>query len=249
MAAAAPPAAPATSPPPARATPTSPSGGAIVKGSMIYSVVAKNGIILAEDSMKTGSYKEVVQHILSHLPPGDTRKSLTHQAFIFHYVVSKGVVFLVLADAEYGYRLPFLFLEDIQNQFFGTYNTQINEATLVPRQFEGFIRVLHDKMDFFTNRAHEADKLTAARTEVENVKQIVTKNIDKVLERQEKIETLVEVTEKLNTNAHTYHGKSTALKRKMCRRNAKWTLISVGCSLLIVLILILVLLWFLGIIP
>ena len=140
------------------------------------------------------------------------------------------------------------FLEDIQNKFFGTYPTQINEPTLVPRQFEGFVRVLNDQMDMFTNRPHEVDKLTAARTEVEAVRQVVTKNIDKVLERGEKIDTLVDATDKLNTNAHTYHKKGKALKKKMCIRNIKWTIISVGCTLIVVATLVILLLFFLGII-
>lgn len=103
--------------------------------------------------------------------------------------------------------------------------------------------ILTSSKDFFTNKPHEVDKLTAARQEVANVQKIVTNNIgniklkgcllnnntEKVLERGEKIEVLVEQTEQLGNTSHTFRKQAKVVKKKMCLKNMKWTIIAVCC--------------------
>ena len=90
------------------------------------------------------------------------------------------------------------------------------------------------------------DKLYAVKEEVENVKNIMVNNIgnycgfspihdclDKVLERGDKIELLVERTEELGAHSHSFRVKSKKLRQSMCRKNLKWTIIlGVGCTVL-----------------
>eukprot|EP01106_Pelomyxa_sp_JSP_P011912 TRINITY_DN3177_c0_g1_i1.p1 TRINITY_DN3177_c0_g1~~TRINITY_DN3177_c0_g1_i1.p1 ORF type:complete len:282 (-),score=94.58 TRINITY_DN3177_c0_g1_i1:153-908(-) len=239
-------------PPAAPSSPSSTAGGTAgpvgaVRGGILYAVVARGNVRLCEYAMRKGNYDEIVKVILSRIPTADSRKSFAHQTFIFHYVVSKGFVFLALADLDYGYRLPFLFLEDIQSRFMGTYSQALTAETLDMQQFESFVRILKEQMDNFTNRPHEVDKLTAARAEVETVKQMCTKNIDKVLERGDRIEALVEVTSQLESSSQSFRKKSTQLKRRMCRKNFKWTIITVVCIALIIAVLVVGLLLYLGV--
>eukprot|EP01105_Mastigella_eilhardi_P022885 TRINITY_DN5703_c0_g1_i1.p1 TRINITY_DN5703_c0_g1~~TRINITY_DN5703_c0_g1_i1.p1 ORF type:complete len:240 (-),score=90.91 TRINITY_DN5703_c0_g1_i1:111-830(-) len=221
------------------------------KPGLIYSVVSKNNLTLSEYAAKRGNYTDVTSRMIQNIamaarsaaPDQQIRKSFVHQQYVFHYLVERGVIFLTMADADFGYRLPFLFLEDVSGKFFGTYQ-DVPAENFSPRQFESFGRVLRDQMEFFTFKPQEADKLARTRQEVENVKQIVTQNIDKVLERGEAIEVLVSQTEDLQNNARSFQKKSTKVKNKMCRRNFKWTIISTVCCVcsLVTILLVLALL-------
>ena len=47
--------------------------------------------------------------------------SYVYDEYVFHYVVYKQITFLCMADDQSKRRIPFAFLEDIQNRFISTY--------------------------------------------------------------------------------------------------------------------------------
>jgi hypothetical protein len=63
--------------------------------------------------------------------------------------------------------------------------------------------------------------------------------IEKVLDRQEKIELLVDKTDSLNQNAFKFKKSSTALKRAMCMKNLKIGLVIGGVVVLLILVIVL----------
>jgi len=79
------------------------------------------------------------------------------------------------------------------------------------------------------------DKIRRVRGEVEEVKQVMTDNIDRILERGDKIELLVDKSQDLSEQANKFKKSSTQLRRNMWWRNAKLQAI-VGCGILAVAI-------------
>jgi vesicle-associated membrane protein 7 len=77
------------------------------------------------------------------------------------------------------------------------------------------------------------------------VKDVMIDNIDKVLERGEKIDLLVDRTEDLSDSAHNFRYKSKKLKNTMWWKNM--TLIAI--LIFIVLAIVFVIVWFLCGIP
>lgn len=61
-----------------------PPDRSIVKGGLIYTVVAKANVVLVDFAMARGTYGEVIQHMLAHIPTADTRKSLSHQQYVLY---------------------------------------------------------------------------------------------------------------------------------------------------------------------
>ena len=55
----------------------------------------------------------------------------------------------------------------------------------------------------------------------------MTQNIEKVLERGEKIEILVDKTEELSSTADSFQKSSTRLKRSLWWQDKKWTIVIV----------------------
>jgi len=71
------------------------------------------------------------------------------------------------------------------------------------------------------NTSPPTDSLSAARKEIDNVKDIMTENIERVLERGERIDLLVDKTDRLGGSARDFRVRSRGLRRKMWWKNVK----------------------------
>lgn len=65
------------------------------------------------------------------------------------------------------------------------------------------------------------DNVKRVQEEIENVRGIMTENIERVLERGERIDLLVDKTGRLNTNAGEFRRRSRGLRRRMWWKNVK----------------------------
>jgi len=136
-----------------------------------------------------------------------------------------------MADEEFGRRLPFAFLEDIKNRFKATYADR-GKTALAYGMNADFSRVLQNQMDYYSNNPN-ADRITRVRNEIDEVKTVMVQNIEKVLERGERIELLVDRTENLNQTAFQFKKKSTQVKRRMWWKNVKVMVILIFVLLVI----------------
>ncbi|KAH3761514.1 vesicle-associated membrane protein 714 [Pelomyxa schiedti] len=230
---------------------TSNSGGG---GNLVYTVVAAGAVPLVEYSPFRGTFSEIARRILTNWALTDVTKpkSYAYQGYVFHCVGDEnGIIFMTLADESIGHTRPFIFLDDISKRFLGTYSTALKNPVTAqnPKNYEAFARVLKEQMEFFSANAQAGNQIEAVRAEVENVKQIMVTNIDKVLERGDRIELLVEQTEDLSSNSHQFKLKSERLKKAMCRRNLKWTIILAGGCAVVLIVVILAILFGTGILP
>jgi len=79
---------------------------------------------------------------------------------------------------------------------------------------EDFSRVLSKQMDYFSQGGGQ-DKVDKVKAEMDDVKNVMVDNIEKVLKRGEKIELLVDKTDNLNQQSIRFKKHSTQLKQAM----------------------------------
>ena len=72
-----------------------------------------------------------------------------------------------------------------------------------------------------TTQAGQQDAITNVQQDIDNVKGIMTENIERVLERGERIDLLVDKTDRLGVGAHDFRMRSRGLKRQMWWKNMK----------------------------
>ena len=159
--------------------------------------------------------------ILEKLPTTDSRVSYSQDRHLFHVVCAAGIVYLCMADEAFGRRIPFAFLEEVRDRFGAAYGGGATTALAYAYNTE-FSRVLHQQMDYFSSNP-AADALSRAKGEMAEVKSVMVENIDKVLDRGEKIELLVDKTEGLAGDAFRFKKQSTRLKQQMWVKNMKMT--------------------------
>lgn len=147
---------------------------------------------------------------------------------------------MCVASQSFGTRIPFGMLEDVKLNFVGSYGSRAQMAMAFEFNDE-FSRILATKMEFYSNDS-SADKIKAINQQIDLVKTQMMANLEKVVERGEKISLLKEKTESLKTESTTFKMRATQMKRVFWWKNIKlWVIL--GILLVVPLALALSLSW------
>eukprot|EP00918_Siedleckia_nematoides_P067817 GHVU01147605.1.p1 GENE.GHVU01147605.1~~GHVU01147605.1.p1 ORF type:complete len:202 (-),score=24.56 GHVU01147605.1:665-1270(-) len=127
------------------------------------------------------------------------------------YVHQCGLAVTVLCDMEYPMRVAFSLINQIlrafQEKLAGTWEHRTEDIQL-DFQKEG------DEMLVKYQNPLEADKLLKVQSDLDEVKDVMLKNIDELLQRGEKLENLMERSEDLSQTSHQFY--RTAKKNNQC---------------------------------
>jgi len=212
---------------------------------ILYALVANGITVLAEYSPHTGNFVTIARQILQNAAFQKAgKKSYVYGGKIFLYMKDdEGLIYLCMTDDENSYRVPFALMEDLRARFRTQFRTSYQSATENSLD-DAFARVIQDRMDYF-NHDPQADKITSVRDEIEKVKEKMVDNIELVLKRGERIETLIDETDSLSQRSSTFKTQSTKVKRKLRCKN--WMLCGciIVCLLILLVIIIAVILIFL----
>lgn len=142
---------------------------------------------------------------------------------------------MVVADSSLGRRVPFGFLFEIRKRFFHDFNENSTDFADLPNYGAGSFNAELKKLmvEFGTTSGGRDDAISNVQREMDDVRGIMTKNIEGLLERGERIDLLVDKTDRLGGSAREFRVRSRGLKRQMWWKNVK-----LMALLVIVLILI-----------
>ncbi|KAI8942684.1 hypothetical protein NX059_000734 [Plenodomus lindquistii] len=204
---------------------------------LLYACIAHNTTVLAEHtasaSSNASSLISLVLPRLSHTT--SSHKTIDQSKFFIHCLVKSpsdfpassasagGLSFLVIAERDLGQRIPFGFLTNLEKKFFAEFDSaETNFADLPPYGCASFNGALKKMMvEQGGTQAGQQDALRTAQREIEGVREIMTENIERVLERGEHMSVLVDKTGRLGENARDFRVRSRTLKRRMWWKNVK----------------------------
>jgi vesicle-associated membrane protein 7 len=208
--------------------------------SIIYALISRGDVVLTEYAAARGNFIQVTRDLIKRIDPFTTRKmSYSYDDRIhYHIMVESGVIYLCMADSEFAKRRAYSFLVDVKNLFISQYGD--TWQTAIALQFDNqFSRTLQRRADYFSNDPN-SDKITAIKTEVEAAKNVVTENIEKLIERGEKIELLVDKTNQLTEESYQFKDKAKKMKMKFWWKNIKFWVILGALAVIVVFLII----WF-----
>lgn len=157
----------------------------------------------------------------------------THGQHQIHYVAEApsehpdhpaagGLTFLVIADASLGRRVPFGYLFEIRKRFFQEFPETTDFADLPNYGAGSFNSELKNLMvEYGTTSGGRDDAIGNAKREIDDVRGIMTKNIESLLERGERLDLLVDKTDRLGGSAQEFRVRSRGLRRQMWWKNVK----------------------------
>ncbi|KAG4983060.1 hypothetical protein JHK87_027809 [Glycine soja] len=220
--------------------------------SLIYSFVARGTMILAEYSEFSGNFKTIASQCLQKLPSSNNRFTYNCDGHTFNYLVENGVMlpyflvisisfswiaYCVVAIESAGRQLPIAFLERTKDEFtqkYGGGKAATASANSLNREFGPKLK---QQMQYCVDHPEEINKLAKVKAQVSKVKGVMMENIEKVLDRGEKIELLVDKTDNLRSQAQDFRTQGTKVKRKMWVQNMKMKLIVFGIAVALILIM------------
>ncbi|KAH7063379.1 synaptobrevin-domain-containing protein [Macrophomina phaseolina] len=204
---------------------------------LLYACIAYNSTILTEHtasaSSQTSSLASLILPKISHATP--QKLTYTHGQNLIHYIASApseypssqpsagGLSYLVIASSSLGRRVPFGFLVEIKKRFLAEYDASRTDfASLPPYGCAAFNATLKRLMiDMGASEEGQNDAIRNVQSEIAGVREIMTENIERVLERGERIDLLVDKTDRLGGNARDFRVRSRGLRRRMWWKNVK----------------------------
>ncbi|KAK9825798.1 hypothetical protein WJX74_008314 [Apatococcus lobatus] len=204
---------------------------------ILYSLVARGPVVLAEHSNVSGNAHLVAHRILEKLPQNhDSRVSYTQERHLFHVLISDGITFLCMTDEAFARRIVFAFLADVRERFFSQFGDSAQGAVAYEYNTD-FSQVLHERGVYFSENPR-ADTINRVRGELAEVKNIMVENIEKVLDRGERIELLVDKTDHLQQESFVFRREARQLKNKLWWKNLRLWLVIAGVAVLLLYIAI-----------
>lgn len=207
--------------------------------SLIYSFVARGTVILAEYTEFSGNFNSIAFQCLQKLPSSNNKFTYNCDAHTFNYLVDNGFTYCVVADESAGRQLPMAFLERIKDDFVSKYGGGRAATASANSLNKEFGSKLKEHMQYCVDHPEEISKLAKVKAQVSEVKGVMMENIEKVLDRGEKIELLVDKTENLHNQAQDFRTAGTQIRRRMWLQNMKIKLIVLGIVIALILIIIL----------
>lgn len=128
-----------------------------------------------------------------------------------------------MSDEKNKHRIPFAFLEDMKTEFAMKYGSEAPQTAIAFSMNEEFSPTIERRMDFFNSDEADRsiDNIGQVKSQIDEVKDTMVQNIEKVLERGEKIELLVDKTDRLNQQAFRFEASSRSLRRAMYWRRIR----------------------------
>ncbi|CAD7700981.1 unnamed protein product [Ostreobium quekettii] len=208
---------------------------------LIYSFVARGPTVLADYTPHGlhGNFSTVAVECLQNVRNPETKFTINCDRHTFNFLNDDDFTFLVVADEGYGRQIPFVFLDRVAEEFRSKFGAKARGAAAGSLEKQFGPRLKHH-MEYCEAHPEEISKVAAVQRKVDEVKNIMVENIEKVLERGEKIELLVDKTDDLRFQAEKFHKTGKHLRSKMWWQNFKMKIML--CIIIMVVILIIVLL-------
>jgi len=204
---------------------------------LLYSCIAYNTTILTEHtSSAVSNASSLASLILPKIDHSSPQKlTYTHGSNFIHYIASApseydansksagGLTYLCVSDESLGRRIPFGFLVEIKKQFLQHFDPkQTDFSSLASYGCGAFNSRLKQLMYSHGSTAEgQNDAIRNVQKEMDDVRDIMSENIERVLERGERIDLLVDKTDRLGGSARDFRVRSTGLRRRMWWKNVR----------------------------
>ncbi|MBA0617753.1 hypothetical protein Godav_027175 [Gossypium davidsonii] len=171
--------------------------------SLIYAFVARGTVVLADYTEFSGNFTSIASQCLQKLPASNNKFTYNCDGHTFNYLVDNGFTYCVVAVESAGRQVPIAFLERIKEDFTKRYGGGKAAAAPANSLSKEFGPKLKEHMQYCIDHPEEVSKIAKVKAQVSEVKGVMMENIEKVLDRGDKIELLVDKSENLRSQVST----------------------------------------------
>lgn len=203
---------------------------------ILFGVVSRGTSILAKYASCAGNFTEVTDQILAKIAPENGKLTYSHGNYLFHYISEDRIIYLCITDDDFERARAFLYLNDIKQRFQAQFGTRAQTA-LPYSMNSDFSRIMANQMKHFSE-SRDVDVVSRVQGEIDELKNIMVRNIDNIAARGERIELLIHKTDNLSSQSVQFRKTSRNLARSLFWKNVK--LMATIVIVLVVIIYIIV---------
>jgi len=153
----------------------------------------------------------------------------------FHYQTAAGITCLCMSDAATTkHRVAAAFLNQLMESLVAAYGTEAPLQAIAFSYNESFAPTIATLMQQYNTQGVD-DNIAQVQSQLDTVRQSMVQNIEQVLERGERIELLVDKTDRLNQQAFRFESSSRQLRNALYWRRIR-LLGAVATAVLLVLL-------------
>ncbi|CAA6654265.1 unnamed protein product [Spirodela intermedia] len=193
-------------------------------------------MVLAEYTEFTGNFPEIAVQCLQKLPSSNSRFTYACDHHSFNFLVEDGYAYCVVVKESVGKQICMAFLERLKVDFKKRYGGGRADTALAKSLNKKFGPVIKEHMQYVIEHADELIKLLKVKAQVSEVKSIMLENVEKAVDRGQKIGDLAEKATDLRCQAQDFKKKGGQVRRKMWLQTMKVKLVVLVVLLLLVLI-------------
>eukprot|EP01059_Diplonema_ambulator_P004394 TRINITY_DN14093_c0_g1_i2.p1 TRINITY_DN14093_c0_g1~~TRINITY_DN14093_c0_g1_i2.p1 ORF type:complete len:222 (+),score=71.37 TRINITY_DN14093_c0_g1_i2:40-705(+) len=158
-----------------------------------------------------------------------------------HYSADDNIVVVVATDDSVHRKIAYSFLDDVKKQFLKMYIEPVH--TLSADMCTHFREPLVELMEKHSRPDEGAQRIEEIKGTLEEVKGVMASNIDKVIERGGKIESIVERSEQFEEVADGFRRSARSARKKLWWQNVKTKL---GLAVAVIVFILIVSMIFCG---
>ncbi|GFO41821.1 vesicle-associated membrane protein [Plakobranchus ocellatus] len=218
---------------------------------ILFSCVARGTSVLCSSQSGSGNFNDIIESMLPNIPAySDGKRTYTSNNYDFHCLIENGLLFVCATDSGVKKQQPYGFLAEIKRRF-QSGQLASRAITAGPGDLDGeFDFVLSQQMQKFSQPgAGSSGALSAVQAQVEEVKGVMSQNIERVLQRGDKLEDLMDKAEDLEAGAATFQKTSKKIRKRYWWRNTKMTIILVCVVVVLIIVITLIILFSTGVLP
>ncbi|KAG4305586.1 hypothetical protein PORY_001142 [Pneumocystis oryctolagi] len=198
--------------------------------SIFYAGIARGQEILSEYSVDGVDMSYLVSLILEKVElSGETKLTYVYKMYMIHYICTPmsqvgGMTYLCITSDQIGRRISFSLLYEMKHDFLKRFSLHdivelpVSEFSCFNQEIAEKIRVMMNSEDM----AMTTDMARVVKKEIEHVKIAMVENIERVLERGERIELLLDRTQNMNETAFSFSKRSCYLRNKNQHHRQVW---------------------------
>ncbi|CAG5131389.1 unnamed protein product [Candidula unifasciata] len=216
-----------------------------------YSCIARGTTVLCSQETGSGNFSETLRSMLPNIPvQTDGKKTYTSNNYDFHCLIENGILYICATENGISKQQPYGFLNEIKRRFQSGALANRADTAGHGELDRDFDFVLTQQMQKFSQPGSGSSGAVAAvQAQVDEVKGVMSQNIERVLQRGDKLEDLMDKTEELEAGAATFQRTARKIQKRYWWRNKKMTLILVCVGLIAIIIIVLIILFSTHVLP
>ena len=205
---------------------------------IIHVLISKNiDTVLCEYTEYQGNFNTIARNFLQKVKP-NTRQTIQYDSYQYHYINKDNITYLCITS-NFPEDTTFAFLMEVQRQFLNQ-NDYKDIMKKQSYQLEYFQKNLKNIMDYY-NKCPEKTLSGEIIKNLVDAKSIAIENIEKLIERDDKLNITVQKSDKLYDQSKNINSLANSIKNQKKAEKLRNMRLLIGGGIILVIIIFIIL--------